>query len=222
MKTAARLGYRIHDWFDNVQRYLVIDFRRLSQKARERFAIRRLCDRSTPLSRRLSRSASGLRRGVGSGFRYYYLLSTELCCTRPDGVFAVDKIFIVLIFFFFFNVSAAFNKTMGILEKQGKSITSFNYNNKEIADHIYSAINSTQFLGISVGFRESRTETWNNNTLFVRFQGWVAFSSQGDRIALTQIEQVIDGKYVLLGYYDTQSDNLTWFDKERWIGVCII
>lgn len=39
---------------------------------------------------------------------------------------------------------------MGILEKQGKSITSFNYNNKEVADHIYSAINSTQFLGISV------------------------------------------------------------------------
>lgn len=46
----------------------------------------------------------------------------------------------------------------------------------------------------------------------------MAFSSQGDRIALTQIEQVIDGKYVKLGYYDTQSDNLTWFDKERWIG----
>lgn len=39
---------------------------------------------------------------------------------------------------------------MSILEKQGKSITSFNYNNKEVADHIYSAINSTQFLGISV------------------------------------------------------------------------
>jgi len=42
---------------------------------------------------------------------------------------------------------------MTILEKQGKSITSFNYNNKEIADHIYSAINSTQFLGISVSFQ---------------------------------------------------------------------
>lgn len=41
---------------------------------------------------------------------------------------------------------------MSILQKQGKSITSFNYNNKEVADHIYSAINSTQFLGISVSF----------------------------------------------------------------------
>lgn len=49
-------------------------------------------------------------------------------------------------------------------------------------------------------------------------QGHVAFSSQGDRIALTQIEQVIDGKYVKLGYYDTQSDNLTWRNVERWIG----
>lgn len=46
----------------------------------------------------------------------------------------------------------------------------------------------------------------------------MAFSSQGDRIALTQIEQVIDGKYVKLGYYDTQSDNLTWRNVERWIG----
>lgn len=51
--------------------------------------------------------------------------------------------------YLFFN-DIAFNKTMSILEKQGKSITSFNYNNKEVADHIYSAINSTQFLGISV------------------------------------------------------------------------
>jgi len=103
---------------------------------------------------------------------------------------------------------------MSILEKQGKSITSFNYNNKEIADYIYSAINSTQFLGISVSlFLEWKIKI-NNLKIF---QGYVAFSSQGDRIALTQIEQVIDGKYVKLGYYDTQSDNLTWFDKERWI-----
>lgn len=49
-------------------------------------------------------------------------------------------------------------------------------------------------------------------------QGYVAFSSQGDRIALTQIEQVIDGKYVKLGYYDTQMDNLTWRNMEKWIG----
>lgn len=46
----------------------------------------------------------------------------------------------------------------------------------------------------------------------------MAFSSQGDRIALTQIEQVINGTYHVLGYYDTQSDNLTWLNREKWIG----
>ncbi|KAF2884262.1 hypothetical protein ILUMI_21914 [Ignelater luminosus] len=86
---------------------------------------------------------------------------------------------------------------MNHLHKYGKSLKEFNYNNKEIADDIYSAINSTQFLGIS---------------------GIVAFSSQGDRIALTQIEQVINGNYVVLGYYDTQADNLSWFDREVWAG----
>ncbi|GJQ69433.1 GABA-B-R1 [Trypoxylus dichotomus] len=95
------------------------------------------------------------------------------------------------------SVALAFNKTMDRLHKYGKRLTEFNYNNKEIADEIYSAINSTQFLGIS---------------------GFVAFSSQGDRIALTQIEQVINGSYKQLGFYDTQSDNLTWFDVEVWNG----
>jgi hypothetical protein len=52
------------------------------------------------------------------------------------------------------------------------------------------------------------------------FQGYVAFSSQGDRIALTQIEQMINGTYVKLGYFDTQSDNLTWLSKEKWSGEC--
>jgi hypothetical protein len=46
----------------------------------------------------------------------------------------------------------------------------------------------------------------------------VAFSSQGDRIALTQIEQMIDGQYHKLGYYDTQADNLTWLNNEQWVG----
>ncbi|XP_034952272.1 gamma-aminobutyric acid type B receptor subunit 1 isoform X2 [Chelonus insularis] len=95
------------------------------------------------------------------------------------------------------SVALAFNKSMEKLLKMGKSLKNFTYTDKEIADEIYSAINSTQFLGVS---------------------GYVAFSSQGDRIALTQIEQVIDGKYVKLGYYDTQSDNLTWKNRERWIG----
>jgi gamma-aminobutyric acid type B receptor len=50
----------------------------------------------------------------------------------------------------------------------------------------------------------------------------VAFSSQGDRIALTQIEQMINGTYFKLGYYDTQADNLTWFNMEQWSGGKVI
>ncbi|XP_073987605.1 gamma-aminobutyric acid type B receptor subunit 1 isoform X2 [Rhodnius prolixus] len=95
------------------------------------------------------------------------------------------------------SVALAFNKTMAKLNKQGKTLKNFTYTNKYIADDIYSAMNSTQFLGVS---------------------GIVAFSSQGDRIALTQIEQVIDGNYIKLGYYDTQADKLTWFNKEKWSG----
>lgn len=29
---------------------------------------------------------------------------------------------------------------------------------------------------------------------------------------------MINGKYNLLGYYDTQRENLTWFDNEKWVG----
>lgn len=47
-------------------------------------------------------------------------------------------------------------------------------------------------------------------------KGVVAFSSQGDRIALTQVEQMINGTYAKLGYYDTQADNLTWMNREQW------
>ncbi|KAH8249004.1 hypothetical protein KR032_005036 [Drosophila birchii] len=95
------------------------------------------------------------------------------------------------------SVALAFNKTMERLTTGKKSLRDFTYTDKEIADEIYAAMNSTQFLGVS---------------------GVVAFSSQGDRIALTQIEQMINGKYEKLGYYDTQLDNLSWLNTEQWIG----
>ncbi|KAL7738843.1 hypothetical protein ACLKA6_016749 [Drosophila palustris] len=95
------------------------------------------------------------------------------------------------------SVALAFNKTMERVTSRKKSLRDFTYTDKEIADDIYAAMNSTQFLGVS---------------------GVVAFSSQGDRIALTQIEQMVNGKYEKLGYYDTQLDNLTWLNMEQWIG----
>ncbi|GFY64731.1 gamma-aminobutyric acid type B receptor subunit 1, partial [Trichonephila inaurata madagascariensis] len=70
-------------------------------------------------------------------------------------------------------IALALNKTINQLKLHNKSIEDFSYTNDDIAKQIYSAMNSTQFLGVS---------------------GYVAFSSKGDRIAWTQIEQMIDGK----------------------------
>ena len=53
----------------------------------------------------------------------------------------------------------------------------------------------------------------------------MAFSSKGDRIAWTLIEQMINGQYNKVGYYDTQTDNLTWLAEARWIAgklICIV
>lgn len=48
------------------------------------------------------------------------------------------------------SVAFAFNKTMERLKAKKKSLKDFTYTDKEIADEIYAAMNSTQFLGVSV------------------------------------------------------------------------
>ena len=43
------------------------------------------------------------------------------------------------------------------------------------------------------------------------FQGSVAFSEEtGDRMSWTKIEQLQEGAYEVVGYYDQTTDNLTW------------
>ncbi|XP_045204185.2 gamma-aminobutyric acid type B receptor subunit 1-like [Mercenaria mercenaria] len=106
----------------------------------------------------------------------------------PEAPLAYDAVWALAI---------ALNKTSERLRDRGLNIEDFNYSNSEITDEIYSAMNSTKFVGVS---------------------GNVAFSSQGDRIAWTKIEQLINGTYYTLGYYDQNSDNLTWLHKERWTG----
>lgn len=44
----------------------------------------------------------------------------------------------------------------------------------------------------------------------------MAFNDIGDRISWTLIEQMINGEYITLGFYDTVTDNLTWYDQEQW------
>uniref|UniRef100_T1IUR5 G-protein coupled receptors family 3 profile domain-containing protein n=1 Tax=Strigamia maritima TaxID=126957 RepID=T1IUR5_STRMM len=94
-------------------------------------------------------------------------------------------------------VALALDKTMKQLEKSNMKLEDFNYTNKFIADQIYSAMNSTSFLGVS---------------------GSVAFSAKGDRIAWTLIEQMRDGQYHQLGFYDTRTENLSWSNEVVWIG----
>lgn len=50
------------------------------------------------------------------------------------------------------SVALAFNKTMERLKSKRRSLKDFTYTDKEIADEIYAAMNSTQFLGVSVSF----------------------------------------------------------------------
>ncbi|KAK3728690.1 hypothetical protein RRG08_041874 [Elysia crispata] len=113
---------------------------------------------------------------------------TSLITGYPEAPLAYDAVW---------AMAFAFHKAAAKLEERGMKLEDFDYNNEEITDAIYSAMNSTKFLGIS---------------------GNVAFTAKGDRIAWTQVEQFINGSYVKLGVYDAVADNLTWYNKEKWLG----
>ncbi|XP_061164182.1 gamma-aminobutyric acid type B receptor subunit 1-like isoform X2 [Saccostrea echinata] len=83
------------------------------------------------------------------------------------------------------------------LNKTEKNLQNFQYSREDISQKIYSSMNATHFLGVS---------------------GIVAFSSEGDRIAWTMVEQMTNGTYNTLGCYHQMSDNLSWLGVERWIG----
>lgn len=74
----------------------------------------------------------------------------------------------------------------------------------------------------SILFYALKIYLWLFKKLFAVRKLDIDFYFSGDRIALTQIEQMIDGKYVILGHYDVQADNLTWTGKEKWHGNKVI
>lgn len=57
------------------------------------------------------------------------------------------------------SVALAFNKTMERMKGRARSLKDFTYTDKDIADEIYAAMNSTQFLGVSVSFPACTTAT---------------------------------------------------------------
>uniref|UniRef100_A0A8D2LKX1 Gamma-aminobutyric acid type B receptor subunit 1 n=1 Tax=Varanus komodoensis TaxID=61221 RepID=A0A8D2LKX1_VARKO len=94
-------------------------------------------------------------------------------------------------------LALALNKTSAELVKKGLRLEDFNYNNRTITDEIYRALNSSAFEGVS---------------------GHVVFDASGSRMAWTLIEQLQDGVYKKIGYYDSTKDNLSWYNNEKWIG----
>uniref|UniRef100_A0A0N5AF94 G_PROTEIN_RECEP_F3_4 domain-containing protein n=1 Tax=Syphacia muris TaxID=451379 RepID=A0A0N5AF94_9BILA len=85
-------------------------------------------------------------------------------------------------------VALAFNCTISKLPRE-KRIESFNYNDTFLKEKLFACVQNTRFKGVS---------------------GQVMFNQAGDRIAKTQIEQLQDGEYKVLGIYDTPTKQLTW------------
>uniref|UniRef100_A0A915PR79 G-protein coupled receptors family 3 profile domain-containing protein n=1 Tax=Setaria digitata TaxID=48799 RepID=A0A915PR79_9BILA len=94
-------------------------------------------------------------------------------------------------------VALAFNCTLSKLQA-GQSLENFAYNNTNIAEKLFNCVKNTQFRGVS---------------------GQVMFNDLGDRIARTQIEQLQDGKYQMLGIYDTTTLHLDWYNKEKFATI---
>ena len=69
---------------------------------------------------------------------------------------------------------------------------------------------------IQISSLDQRTQ----NNIYV-LQGHVSFNENGSRLPEPSIEidQMISGEYVKLGYYDANSNNLTWYNKERYVGM---
>uniref|UniRef100_A0A8B9EK05 Gamma-aminobutyric acid type B receptor subunit 1 n=1 Tax=Anser cygnoides TaxID=8845 RepID=A0A8B9EK05_ANSCY len=93
-------------------------------------------------------------------------------------------------------LALALNKTSAELVKKGLRLEDFNYNNKNITDEIYRALNSSAFEGVS---------------------GHVVFDASGSRMAWTLIEQLQGGVYKKIGYYDSTKDNLSWYNNDKYI-----
>ncbi|OQV25760.1 Gamma-aminobutyric acid type B receptor subunit 1 [Hypsibius exemplaris] len=96
-------------------------------------------------------------------------------------------------------IAIAFNRTIIELAKHGKLLEDFTYSDEFTKGVLYDSMQNTTFEGVS---------------------GRVSFTSEGDRIAETQIEQMHNGVYSILGFYDPYKDviNFRAGFKEHWVG----
>ncbi|GMR62703.1 hypothetical protein PMAYCL1PPCAC_32898 [Pristionchus mayeri] len=91
-------------------------------------------------------------------------------------------------------LALAFNCTRSNLGP-GYKLENFTYNNTVMAQLLFDCVKNTSFKGVS---------------------GNVMFSDSGDRIAKTQIEQLQDGKYVMVGRFDNGANEFNWTADVKW------
>ncbi|CAD6193046.1 unnamed protein product [Caenorhabditis auriculariae] len=94
-------------------------------------------------------------------------------------------------------LALAFNCTRQHLPL-GVKLEDFSYTNQMMASTLFQCVKNTSFRGVS---------------------GKVMFSDSGDRIARTQIEQMQNGKYKIMGYYDATSGEVEWYGNEKWFSI---
>uniref|UniRef100_A0A6G1S9V3 Gamma-aminobutyric acid type B receptor subunit 2 n=1 Tax=Aceria tosichella TaxID=561515 RepID=A0A6G1S9V3_9ACAR len=129
---------------------------------------------------------------IGPGTSSSSAKQTNATTTRPEGYqeapLAYDAIW---------AIALALNNTIQDLDRLNLSVNQFNYTRTpQIKDVFLNNLRQTNFLGIS---------------------GEVAFSDIGDRIARTQIEQMTDGNYSVIGYFDTRTNKLDFNESRiRW------
>ncbi|XP_055338709.1 gamma-aminobutyric acid type B receptor subunit 1-like isoform X3 [Paramacrobiotus metropolitanus] len=88
-------------------------------------------------------------------------------------------------------IALALTKSIQVLAEFGKRLEDFTYSDEFTSQVIYNATERTEFEGVS---------------------GRVSFTYEGDRIAETQIAQMQDGEYKILGCYNPNTDEIGWED----------
>lgn len=96
-------------------------------------------------------------------------------------------------------IALVLNNSAQRLREKGKSLENFTYEDKEMADAFEETFYNTSFLGVT---------------------GQVSFTKYGERVGYVKIEQLQDGKKILVGAYDSKNHRIIMKRSEtvKWKG----
>lgn len=96
-------------------------------------------------------------------------------------------------------IALVLNTSLQRIQEKGKSLENFTYEDKEMADVFEDIFYNTSFLGVT---------------------GQVSFTKYGERVGYVTIEQLQDGKKVVVGVYDSKKKRLVMNKHEtvKWKG----